>query len=487
MKMKWGIALIVIALVILVGTYVYDQNQSFQMPTQSEMMTQSEIPTQSELPIEESDDNLLPIPELLVDSNPDENVSDYYLKAQYGMSSLIEGKQTATLGYNGNYLGPVIKVSNGEEVRMHVENELDVSTSVHWHGLVVPGSADGGPHQVIPSQSNWEPSFTIDQPASTLWFHPHVIGSTAIQVYYGLAGMLIVEDENSKALNLPDDYGVNDIPLIIQDRSFNQDGSFVYYDNMMDGAVGEYVLVNGAITPDLVVDQVKMRFRVLNGANARNFNLRLEDNKEFYQIASDGGLLESPLDMDSLFVTPGERAEIIIDFSDYTKGDVIRLLNDNELVMTFIIGEDLEDITEIPETLAVIEKMDETLATNIKTIVLDGMGHMVTMNGKKFDMNRIDDNVALGDIEIWEISTRGAMMMGSEGHPFHIHGTQFQVLSRNGNQPYLNEQGWKDTVYVRANETVRIIVKFEKKGLFMYHCHILEHEEAGMMGQLEVK
>ncbi len=475
MKIKWGIALIVIALVILIGTYVYNQNQSYEMPFLPETV------------MEERHGNLLPIPELLTDSNPDENISDYYLSAQYGISNFIEGKQTPTLGYSGNYLGPVIKVSNGEEVRMHVNNELDESTSVHWHGLVVPGSADGGPHQVIPSQSKWELSFTIDQPASTLWFHPHVIGSTAIQVYYGLAGMIIVEDENSKALNLPDDYGVNDIPLIIQDRSFDDEGSFVYLDNMMDGAFGEYVLVNGAITPNLVVDQVKMRFRILNGANARNFNLRLEDNNEFYQIASDGGLLESPLINNALFITPGERAEIIVDFSVYNEGDVIRLLNDNERVMTFIVGEDMEDHTEIPERLAVIEKMSENLATYVKTIELDGMGHMVTMNGKQFNMNRIDDNVALGDIEIWEITTRGTMMMGSQGHPFHIHGTQFQVLSRDGNQPYLNEQGWKDTVYVRANETVRIIVKFEKKGLFMYHCHILEHEEAGMMGQLEVK
>ncbi|MBE0450782.1 MAG: multicopper oxidase domain-containing protein [Clostridia bacterium] len=480
MKLKWGITLIVIALIILVGTYVYDLNRSNDMPTQSE------FPTQSGIQVEESTNSSLPIPELLIDSNPDENISDYYLSAQNGISNFFEGKQTATLGYNGNYLGPVIKVSNGEEVRMHVDNELDAPTSVHWHGLVVPGSADGGPHQLIPTQSTWEPSFTIDQPASTLWFHPHVIGSTATQVYYGLAGMIIVEDENSKSLNLPDDYGINDIPLIIQDRSFNQEGDFVYVDNMMDGAFGEYILVNGAITPNLEVDQVKMRFRVLNGANARNFNLRLEDNNEFHQIASDGGLLESPINMESLFVTPGERAEIIIDFSDYSKGDVVRLLNDNELVMTFIVGEEVEDTTEMPDTLAVIEKMDESLATNVKTIVLDGMGHMVSLNGKQFDMNRIDDNVALGDIEIWEISTRGAMMMGSAGHPFHIHGTQFQVLSRNGNQPYSNEQGWKDTVYVRANETVRIIVKFEKEGLFMYHCHILEHEEAGMMGQLEV-
>lgn len=475
MKMKWLIVALLIMGIILIGIYVNNQDASI------ETLITSEIET------DDIQKNALPIPELLVDVNPDEKIAEYYINAQYGTSNFNEGKQTATLGYNGDYLGPVIKVSRGEEVRMHVKNDLDETTSVHWHGLVVPGTADGGPHQVIPSKATWEPSFTINQPAATLWFHPHVIGTTAIQVYNGLAGMIIVEDENSKALNLPDDYGINDIPLIIQDRSFNREGAFVYRDNMMDGAVGDQVLVNGAITPNLVVQKVKMRFRVLNGANASNFTLRLENDHAFHQIASDGGLLESPLLTEELFITPGERAEIIIDFSIYDTGDVIKLLNENERVMTFIVGEAADDLTEIPERLASIEKMDENLASSTKTITLDGMGHMVTLNGSAFDMNRIDDDVALGTMEIWEITTRGSMMMRSPGHPFHIHGTQFQVLSRDGNPPNLNEQGWKDTVYVYSNETVRIIVKFEYEGLFMYHCHILEHEEAGMMGQLEVK
>jgi FtsP/CotA-like multicopper oxidase with cupredoxin domain len=430
---------------------------------------------------------ILPIPVLLEDKNPDTNISDYYIIAQEGKTNFIGNKQTLTMGYNGSYLGPVIKVRRGEEVRMHVTNELNDSTSVHWHGLELEGPADGGPRQVIPAGAKWEPSFTINQPAATLWFHPHVIGTTAIQVYYGLAGLLIVEDENTESLNLPNEYGVNDIPLILQDRSFNEDGSFMYIDNMMDGAFGQYIMVNGAITPFLEVEQRKMRFRILNGANARNFNIGLSDNNEFYQIASDGGLLERPLVNDSLFISPGERAEIIIDFSKYTEGETIELVSDKELVMTFKVGASVTDQTEIPEILSTIERLDESQATGIKTIELDGMGHMVTLNGRKFDINRIDDNVNLGDVEIWEISSSRAMMMESQGHPFHIHGTQFQVLSRNGNEPNANEQGWKDTVYVGSGETVRIIVKFKYKGIFMYHCHILEHEEAGMMGQLEVQ
>jgi blue copper oxidase len=428
----------------------------------------------------------LPIPTLLEPFKTDESSSDYDIKVQKGTTNFIGDFQTPTMGYNGSFLGPVIKVTRGQEIRMHVSNELQVETSVHWHGLEVEGSSDGGPHQVISAGSLWQPSFIIDQPAATLWFHPHVIGTTATQVYYGLAGLIIVEDENSKSLNLPDDYGINDIPLIIQDRSFNRSGSFRYDNNMMDGVVGDYIMVNGAIAPHLDVKQTKMRFRILNGANASNFNLKLSDGN-FHQIASDGGLLENPLLTRTLFISPGERAEIIIDFSKYQEGDKIRLVSDNDLVMTFNVGAEMIDNTVLPDVLATIEKLDENQVTAIKTIELDGMGHMVTLNGRKFDMHRIDDNVAVGVTEIWEISSTGGMMMSGPGHPFHIHGTQFQVLSRNGGEPRENEKGWKDTVFVRTGETVRIIVQFKYKGIFMYHCHILEHEEEGMMGQLEVE
>lgn len=428
----------------------------------------------------------LPIPVLLEDENPKVDESDFTLIVQQGVTNFLKDVDTPTMGYNTNFLGPVIRVKRGQTVNMHVINELESPTSVHWHGLEVLGSQDGGPHQKISSGSSWNPSFVIDQAASTLWFHPHVIGTTATQVYYGLAGLILIDDDNSLSQSLPNDYGVNDIPLIIQDRSFNQDGSFQYSNNMMDGVVGDYILVNGAITPYLDVNQVNMRFRILNGANASNFNLKLSNNDNFFQIASDGGLLESPVEMNQLFLSPGERAEIVIDFSNYQENDQIILTSGNDAVMTFNIKEKINDHTSLPKTLSVIERMYESQATSIKTIELDGMGHMVTLNGRKFDMNRIDDNVRQNDIEIWEITTTSRMMMGSQGHPFHIHGTQFQVLSRDNKTPYANEMGWKDTVFIKSGETVRIIVKFKHKGVFMYHCHILEHEEAGMMGQLEV-
>lgn len=477
MKNKWTAVIFLGALLIIIGSIGLFM-RSGEFPVNVDNGNEDVVDTDT--------GRKLPVPALLEDQNPNEGISEFEISVQEGETEFIPGQTTPTLGYNGSYLGPVIRVSRGDEVRMHVRNELSDETSVHWHGLEVEGTADGGPHQVIPENGTWEPVFSIDQPAATLWFHPHVIGTTAIQVYYGLAGLLIVEDENTKSLNLPDEYGVNDIPLIIQDRSFSDDGSFLYYDNMMDGAYGDHIMVNGAITPYLDVDQVKMRFRIVNGANARNFDLRLSDRSAFLQIASDGGLLESPLERDALFIAPGERAEIIVDFSKYKNGDVLELMSDGERVMSFRVGDEAEDFTEIPEKLAEIERMDPDLVTGFKSIELDGMGHMVTLNGRQFDMDRIDDDVPEGELEIWEIRTNRSMMMGSPGHPFHIHGTQFQVLSRDGEEPYLNEKGWKDTIFVNSGETVRIIVRFRFKGVFMYHCHILEHEEAGMMGQLEV-
>jgi len=476
MKNKWYVGALILGIAIIFIGY-YGLNKDSTRINQGKNVAVNST---------EMDLRELPIPALLEDMNPKVGISDYYLSVQTGTTNFIEDKLTATMGYNGSYLGPVLKLTRGEEVNMHITNELNDTTSVHWHGLEVNGTEDGGPHQVVGIDTTWEPTFTIDQPAATLWFHPHVIGTTATQVYLGLAGLILIEDENSKSLNLPDEYGVNDIPLIIQDRSFDADGFFIYNDNMMNGVVGDVIIVNGAITPYLDVQQVKMRFRIVNGANASNFNLKLNDHSEFYQIASDGGLLEKPVLSDSLFISPGERAEIIIDFSKFNEGEKIELKSGNKQVMTFRIGGESNDLTTIPETLAKIEPIDESVATGMKTIELDGAGHMVSLNGRKFDMNRIDDNVVLGEVEIWEITANGTMM-GKMGHPFHIHGTQFQILSRNGKEPGANEQGWKDTVYIQADETVRIIVKFKNEGVFMYHCHILEHEEAGMMGQLEVK
>lgn len=439
--------------------------------------------------------NLLFIPPLLEDKDPNQSEASLELTVRKSSKEFFPGKKTETYGYNGDYLGPTIRVSKGEHVNVKVINNLPEETTVHWHGLLVAGEMDGGPQQMILSQNEWNPNFVINQPAATLWYHAHPIHKTGNQVYKGLAGLFIIDDENSGKLNLPDDYGVNDIPLIIQDKRFASDGTMIYKTNMMDimqGMLGNTILVNGTVNPVIEVGTTKTRFRILNGATARTFEFRLSDGSVFYQIASDGGLLESPIKMNSLRLAPGERAEVIIDFSKYSVGEAINLQSPGFKIIDFVIARKEIDTTAIPEKLSIIPRIEELKTVKTRAFDLMGMGLMVNINGKQMDMTRIDETVNYGDTEIWVIRNvmtgmGPGMMGGNVAHTFHYHGVQFQVLSRDGRKPPLNEQGWKDTVLVNPNETVKVISRFDYKGLYMYHCHILEHEDAGMMGQFEVK
>jgi blue copper oxidase len=428
--------------------------------------------------------NMLKIPALLQDQNPDPNIADFILNAQSGQTNFIGNRLTKTFGYNGSYLGPVLRVRKGEKVKISVNNQLSFPTTIHWHGLVVDGEQDGGPHQGIQPRESWSPTFTIDQEAATLWFHPHFMGTTADQVYYGLAGLIYIDDENSELLNLPKDYGVNDIPLIVQDRSFNSDGSFAYRTSMMGVVAGDTILINGTVSPYINVNRGNIRFRILNASNSQNFEFSLSDDSNFQQIASDGGFLEAPLTRQSIFLAPGERAEVIVDFSKI-KRSVVSLMLGNQSIMTINLASANTDTTEIPKSLTAV--MPIPAGNNPKTRVfeLQSMGLSGTINGKSFDMSRIDEEVKLNETETWIIRNKGGMMQAG-GHPFHVHGTQFQVISRNGQTPPLQERGFKDTIFVNVGEEVAIRVRFSHPGVFMYHCHILEHEDNGMMGQFRV-
>ncbi|SFC01896.1 Multicopper oxidase with three cupredoxin domains (includes cell division protein FtsP and spore coat protein CotA) [Alkalibacterium subtropicum] len=436
--------------------------------------------------------NKLPIPPLLDDKNPEEGKAEFDLNVQYGKKEFIEGQETNTLGYNGDYLGPVIRVDKGDDVKINVNNGLDEPTTVHWHGLEVPGEMDGGPHQVVDPATSWQPHFTIDQPAATLWYHPHLLHKTGEQVYKGLAGLFYIEDEQSKELDIPKEHGVNDIPLVIQDKRFSDNGEMPYELNMrdvMNGFLGDTVLVNGAIAPELDVKNEVIRLRLLNGSNARSYDFNFSDRSAFHQIASDGGFLETSIEMNELSLAPAERAEILVDFSDYRVGDEIVLRDGNDEVMKINIVEESTDSSDIPESLVDIVEYDREEVVKTRRFVMSGMGPMVAINDKQMDMDRIDEHLNLNELEEWVISndSAGMGMMGETPHPFHVHGVQFQVIERNGVEPPLNEQGWKDTVMVESGEEVRILAKFKQKGLFMYHCHILEHEDAGMMGQFLVE
>lgn len=428
--------------------------------------------------------NELKIPVLLEDQNPDPDIAEFTLDVQSGETSFTGDQMTKTLGYNGSYLGPVLRVRQGEQVNIQVHNQLDFSTTVHWHGLVVDGEQDGGPHQGIQPGDSWNPSFIVDQAAATLWYHPHLKGNTADQVYYGLAGLIYIDDENSEKLNLPKDYGINDIPLIVQDRSFNNDGSFDYRTSMMGVVPGDTILINGTINPYLNVNKGNVRFRILNASNSQNFVFSLNDGSSFHQIASDGGFLETPLARKSIFLSPGERAEVIVDFAK-TNRNTVSLMLGNEPIMDINLTDTSTDMTEIPDLLTTITPIPANANLKTRSFELQSMGIRGTINGKSFDMNRIDEEVNLNESEIWIIRNRSGMMQ-SNGHPFHVHGTQFQVISRNGRAPPPHERGFKDTVFVNTGEEVTILVRFTHPGIFMYHCHILEHEDNGMMGQFRV-
>lgn len=429
--------------------------------------------------------NILKMPILLEDLNIDPDVTEYELNVQEGQTEFVEGKLTDTIGYNGSYLGPILRFTKGQQTNIRVNNGLSTPTTLHWHGLLVDGEQDGGPMQgILPNQS-WQPGFLVDQPAATLWYHPHFIGSTADQVYYGLAGLIYIEDETSKELNLPEIYGVNDIPLIIQDRNFNSDGSFDYRISMMGVVPGEEILINGTIKPYVNIQHEKTRFRILNASNSQNLNLELSDGMSFLMIASDGGFLNKPISKKQLFLAPGERAEIIIDFSKVKRESLI-MFDGNKKILEFKVMDDLEKSSDIKDELAIISEIPIEDNSITRVFELESMGINGTINGKYYDMSRIDEEVEMNVNEIWVVRSLGGMMQIG-GHPFHVHGTQFQIISRDGKAPLLEESGFKDTVFVDVGEEVRIRVVFKYPGIFMYHCHILEHEDNGMMGQFRVQ
>lgn len=429
--------------------------------------------------------NRLKIPAVLHDYDPSPDSALYEIVVEKGKTAFIDGKEADTLGYNGTYLGPVIRLRRGETVEMNVANELEEFTTVHWHGLIVDGEDDGGPHHGIQPGERWEPVFTVDQGAATLWYHPHLMGNTSDQVYYGLAGLIYIDDEVSDSLGLPDEYGVDDIPIIVQDRSFRSDGSLDYRVNMMGVIPGDTMLVNGSIGQFFDVATEHLRIRILNGSNSENFTFSMSDGSIFQMIASDGGLLEEPYETDEITLSPGERAEIVADFSG-KEGKTLQLLAGNRNILELRAASDLNDNGAVPERLVEIEEPQSQTGLKVRYFELQSMGISGAINGKTFDMERIDEKVRLNEPEVW-IVTNPPGMMQSGGHPFHVHGVQFRILSRDGKLPGPAERGYKDTVFVNTGEEARILIRFSKVGVFMYHCHILEHEDNGMMGQILVE
>lgn len=435
------------------------------------------------------------------------------LEAQKGRTSFSGPSRADTWGFNQPFLGPTLRMKTGQSTLMEVSNAIDESISVHWHGLLIPGDVDGGPHQPIAPGATWRPELPLSQQAATAWYHSHIHGATARQVQMGLAGVLQIDDGQDDARGVPSEYGVDDLTLVLQDRRFTRRGQFdlsLTMSERMMGFLGDTVLVNGQVGAVAVVPKGLVRLRLLNGSNARIYTLALSDGRPLHLVATDSGYLDQPISLSQLRLSPGERAEVLVDFSNGRDVTLTSGQNPNTGMMGGMMGgrpQQAERFSVLPFSVdparpARITRLPTDLggsrpdgnATNAiwRRLSLDmpmGMGMMLgrsnrrfSINGDAFDMKKINFHVTQGTVERWTVSAN--MMM----HPFHVHGVRFQVLSENGRPPQWYNIGWKDTVLV--NGSVDLLIRFDQPAQvnapFMYHCHILEHEDGGMMGQFTV-
>lgn len=446
--------------------------------------------------------------------------TEFDLNLQNGTFEFYTGQVTNTMGVNGDILGPTLILNKGDFVDIMVNNNLNQTTTIHWHGMHVSAANDGGPHTTIATGTSWNPKFTVLDKAGTYWYHPHLHEKTNEHVSKGIAGFIIVRDNEEAELELPRTYGVDDFPLVIQTKDFDVDYQVVVPSNSDD-----VLMVNATINPQLDVPAQVVRLRLLNGSSMRVFNIGLSGNSSFYQIGTDGGLLAETVSLTRIQMAPGERAELLIDFTGM-EGQTIQLMsyasefqdgiygatnpgmmsmmtldgyNPNPLngsnfniISLYVVSQTENPVTTVPSTLVEVNPIPVLEANQTRNLTFspkimgpNQLNGKFLINGTSFDMDIINYSIPLNNTEIWSIFNQSAI-----AHPFHIHDVQFFVLDRNGNPPPVSEQGRKDVILVNPQETVRFITKFEDFANdsvpYMAHCHMLVHEDDGMMLQFEI-
>lgn len=425
----------------------------------------------------------------ILDYTESADFKQFQLTAQEGSYQFVEGVDSDTYGFNGDILGPTIRFSEGDQVNITVNNNLKEQTTTHWHGALVPGDADGGVHNIIPAGESWKARFDVIQEAATLWYHPHQHEETARQVYQGLGGFIIIDDQHAEALPIPQDYGTDDFPVILQTKDLDNTGKLLPYRiahmQQMHGFTGNTLLANAQIRPYLQVSTNLVRLRLLNGSSSDIYRLSLSSGDNMYVIASDGGLYNHPIKTKELEIPPAKRYEVLIDMSDYV-GTSTWLLASGEKALELRADQALQDVYSIPEQLNSLVTTPPTtgIDRDLELALRMGGGPPVyTINGKLFDMERIDFSTTTGTTEYWRIKN----VPGGPNlfHPFHVHATQFSIVKFNGHAPSALQEGRHDTVLLDSGDEAIIAIPFDASltGTYMYHCHLLEHEDAGMMGQ----
>lgn len=436
---------------------------------------------------------------------------EFQLTLKDSFRQLRPGNQTITSGINGDFWGPTLFINRGDTVRMDVLNKLNDSTTLHWHGFHLPAVMDGGPHQVIPPNTRWKPYWKVSNQAATYWYHPHLHEMTQEHMTKGLGGLIIVRDSAEAALALPRAYGTDDIPVVLTSRRYDASNQFVF----TNSAYGDYLLTNGTPNAQYTLPRQFVRLRILNADIERGYNLGFSDNRTFYVIGNDGGLLEAPVSVTRLPVFVGERYEILLDLSGLSEGSTLdfkaynsgqsnsfpggepgttgqfgSLLNNKDFTVLHIsIGaQTANPILSLPTSLVKQNHLSAADATNSRALnVTAGQppNNPFRFDNKLFDIKYINHQVQKNTTEKWSVTNNNVF-----GHCFHIHDVQFKIVSRSSGPIGTYESGWKDAFFISRNETVSFVARFSDQAdlqhPFMYHCHFGNHEDEGMMGQFVV-
>lgn len=408
-------------------------------------------------------------------------------------------------------IGPTLRVRRGETARITLENALDEPTILHWHGLRVPEDADGHPRLAIAPGAKYEYRFPVNDRAGTYWYHSHPHHRTGAQVYRGMAGVLIVEDAAEEALGLP--RGAREIALLLQDRRLTPEGDFAFDPVMherMEGFFGDVPFGNGTPSPALSVDSAQYRLRVVNVTASRIMRLGLSTGAKMTLVGTDGGLLPAPVDVEHVDLATGERADLLVDFGGLAVGAQVMLKSlaftppyqmgmgmgggmggmggmgggragqGSELdLLEFTVTRAVREPAWVPKPFPPIAAPEAARATRTREFRFQSRMMQHTINGREFEMDRIDEHVPFGSTEIWRFVNDSQFP-----HPVHMHEVQFQVLSRTGGRGRLFpwEGGLKDTVLLHPGETIEVLTTFDAyRGRFLLHCHNLVHEDMGMM------